>query len=487
MYMRRMIASAIALFVITSVAAPIPLYGDTSEWTPSSTPSEEGLLLVPGSDVIDFAVAECDGDTIYAIGLWYDECLDPGDYQYWADGENVMSQRLVPRLWKSNDEGMTWEDRTSDVQSADRMPANEQFVFFSAVAAPIDDEDFVVVAGYDDDMETMVAGSNDGADEFEIMGCGDIPGEVLCLAISPAQDGRRSIAAGTKDLSDGGKVWRLDTGSYRFSYWKDTSEFDGWLDPFAWDSTDDVFAITSLEFSPNFDYDETIVGMALGLGFSPDLAASAVTPNPFPAYGTGYYPAYYYFAGDWNGTEAWNGEAGFEGYPGMFARPELLFFGSSYLYGGVWTEYFESPFLRMATDIALPRDFTGVYSADRMALVSINASVVPADVGMPADEGGYLFLMQDLAPAFELLNQNGNPFVSSVAYHGSVTLMGDAMVGLAWPANWTSTDVREWYLTGEPALPCCEGVSVLYTDTPIGRNPCCPDGWKEARKKPTAR
>ncbi|MFW6057027.1 MAG: hypothetical protein ACOC9B_06955, partial [Chloroflexota bacterium] len=393
-YVRRA-SAAIAVIVCISILAPGHLSANVSEWDTSSTPTEQDGLLIPGSDILDFAVAGCDGDTIYAIGLWYDECLDPGDYQYWADGENVMNQRLVPRLWKSSDEGMTWEDHTSDVQSANGMPADEQFVFFSAVAAPIDDEDFVVVAGYDDDMETLIAGSNDGAHEFEIMGCGDIPGEVLCLAISPAQDGRRSIAAGTKDLVGGGKVWRLDTGGYQYCFWKDTSESDGWLDPFAWDSTDDVFAITSLEFSPNFDYDETIVGMALGLGFSPDLAASPM-PDPL-GYGAGYYPGYYYFAGNWNGVSAWNGEAGFDGYPGMFARSELLFFGSAYLYGGVWTEYFESPFLRMATDIALPRDFTGEYSADRVALVSINASVVPSDAGLPAAEGGYLFLMQDLA------------------------------------------------------------------------------------------
>ncbi|HHE41624.1 MAG TPA: hypothetical protein ENL12_03140, partial [Dehalococcoidia bacterium] len=224
---RRASLSAAIAVVIALMAIAAPASADVSSWSASSTPDEKDLLLVPGSDIIDFAVAGCSGETIYAIGLWYDECLDSDDYQFWADGENVLNEQIVPRLWKSSDAGMTWEDCTADVQSADGIPSGEQFVFFSAVAAPIDDADFVIVAGYDDDMETMVAGSIDGGHEFTLVGCGNIPGEVLCLAVSPEQGGRRSIAAGTKDMAEGGKVWRLDAGSYWQGYWKDTSEYDG--------------------------------------------------------------------------------------------------------------------------------------------------------------------------------------------------------------------------------------------------------------------
>jgi hypothetical protein len=471
------------------VALGLPFWGelvlaadDTSEWSKVATPSHEDLVILPGSDIIDYATAGPARETLYAIGLWYDECLSSG-YQYWSDAENVMNEHLVPRLWKSSDGGATWEDRTAEVQDAAKMPAGEEFVFFSAVAAAPDDEDFVMVAGYDNDEETMVVGSTDGADSFSIAGCGDIPGGILCMAVSTEQDGVRQIAAGTKDLPPagaGGRVWRLEVGSYWQGNWLDTSDYDGWLAAPAWTSKSNVFAVTSLEFSPNFDYDETLVGMAIGLGYSPKM-----TSDPL-GYGVGLFPAYYYFAGKWNGSGAWNGEARFEYYPGMFATGEMLFFASTY-FTGAWEEFFESPFLRMATDIALPYDYTGEDSTDRTALVSINGSIVPAVAGMPAGEGGYLFLMMDMAPAFELLNKDDNPFVSSVAYQGSVMLMGDAMVGLAFPEDWNSSDIRDWYDDdpGATALPCCSGTTVLYTDTPITRNPCCPDNWGRAQKNPT--
>jgi len=479
---RHMARALLIALAMTIVGTPTAISADSSEWSRVSTPTEDDLVILPGSDVIDFAVAGCAGDTLYAIGLWYDECLDPGDYQYWADGENVQNERLVPRLWKSSDSGMSWEDCTAAIQDAGNMPAGEEFVFLSAVAAAPDDADFVIVAGYDDDYEVMIAGSTDGAEEFTLAGCGDIGGEVLCLAVSPEQDGVRHLAAGTKDLVAGGRVWRLDVGSFWHGYWLDTSGYDGWLDAPAWDSDDDVFAITSLEFSPSFDYDETLVGTAIGLGYSSTLATAAM--NDPIGYGAGMYPAYYFFAGTWNGTSAWNTEAGFDFYPGVFATTDVLFYASTY-FTGPWQPFFESPFLRMATDIAMPYDYTGEDATDRTCLVSINASVVPAVAGMPADEGGYLFLMQDLAPAFELLSPDDNPFVSSVAYRGYINLMGEVMVGLAFPEDWNSSDIRGWYDDGTPPLPCCEGVTVLYRETPIGRNPCCPDNWDRAEKNPS--
>jgi len=471
--------AAILALVLILVGMPSAAAAAPSEWSRVSTPTDDDLVILPGSDIIDYAVAGYSGDTLYAIGLWYDECLDSGDYQYWSDGENVQNDKLVPRLWKSSDGGMSWRDCTDAVQDAGNMPSGEEFVFFSAVAAAPDDSDFVIVAGYDDGFEVLIAGSIDGADEFTIAGCGEIEGEVLCMAVSPEFDGVRHLAAGT----NGGRVWRLDVGSYWHGYWQDTSGYDGWLDFPVWDSVDDVFAITSLEFSTNFDYDETLLGVAIGLGYSADLAASTMVSDPL-GYGDGFYPAYYLFAGNWDGPDAWNTEAGYDYYPGVFAADEILFFASTY-FTGPWQEFFESPFLRMATDIALPYDYNGGDAIDRTCLISINASLVPAIAGMPADEGGYLFLMQDMAPAFELLNQDDNPFVSSVAYRGSIKLMGDVMVGLAFPETWDSSDIRGWYDDGDPSLPCCEGVTVLYTDTPIGRNLCCPDNWGRAQKNPT--
>ena len=206
--------AAILALVFVLAGMPSAAAAAPSEWSRVSTPTDDDLVILPGSDIIDYAVAGCSGDTLYAIGLWYDECLDSGDYQYWSDGENVQNDQLVPRLWKSSDGGMSWQDCTDAIQDAGNMPSNEEFVFFSAVAAAPDDSDFVIVAGYDDDFEVMIAGSIDGADDFTIAGCGDIQGEVLCMAVSPEIDGVRHLAAGTKDLTNGGRVWRLDVGSY---------------------------------------------------------------------------------------------------------------------------------------------------------------------------------------------------------------------------------------------------------------------------------
>ncbi|TFH34353.1 MAG: hypothetical protein E4G93_05465, partial [Dehalococcoidia bacterium] len=287
----------------------------TSTWTEAGTPTEKDLVILPGSDIIDFAVAGPYGDTLYAIGLWYDECLEEDDYQYWSDEENVQNDRLVPRLWKSSDQGVTWKDLTSNAQDASGMPSGEEFVFFSAVAAAPDDADFVVVAGYDDNWNTIVIGSTDGGDTFAIAGCGAIPGEVLCLAVSSGSDGVRQVAAGTKDVDDGGRVWRLEVGSFWQGYWVDTSDYAGWLAMPRWSGKNDISAVTSLAFSPNYDYDETIVGVALGLGYDPTLDSSDSSP---PGYDRGFYPAFYYFAGNWSDVNAWNGAGDFPGFPGMF-------------------------------------------------------------------------------------------------------------------------------------------------------------------------
>ncbi len=473
---------AASLLLSTTPGAAISASDTTSTWTPSSTPSHDDLVILPGSDIIDFAVAGPDGSTLYAIGLWYDECLEDGEYQHWSDGENVLHEQLVPRLWKSSDRGVTWKDITSNVQDASGMPSGEQFVFFSAIAAAPDDADFVFVAGYDRNQDAMVAGSDDGGDTFEIAGSGVIAGEVLCLAISPEYNSRREVAAGTRDLTDGGRVWRLQVGGSWPAYWIDTTTYDGWLDAPTWTANEDVFAITSLEFSPAFDYDHSIVGVALGLGFDPTLASTLLS-DPIGE-GDGFYPAFHYFAGEWNSLNAWNTAADFEAFPSTLRVGPLLLYASTYYIAGAWQTLFQSPVLRMATDIALPYDFTAADPVDMVALVSVNGSVVPPAAGLPVDAGGYLFLLQSMAPTFELLHQDGNPFVSSIAYHGSIKMMGHAMVGLAFPETWIADSFDEWP-DGVADLDWCGGVTVLYTDRPIGPDPCCPDNWRRAEKPPS--
>ena len=77
----------ISVFVLTALAltlcaSPVLAADDTSEWSKVSTPTEEDLVILPGSDIIDYAVAGPYGTTLYAIGLWYERCdpiIDPWD------------------------------------------------------------------------------------------------------------------------------------------------------------------------------------------------------------------------------------------------------------------------------------------------------------------------------------------------------------------------------------------------------------------------
>jgi len=117
-------ALAIVALGLPSWGAPVLAADDTSEWSKVATPSHEDLVILPGSDIIDYATAGPYRETLYAIGLWYDECLSSG-YQYWSDGENVMNKQLVPRLWKSDDGGLTWKYRTSNFQDAICMLSDE--------------------------------------------------------------------------------------------------------------------------------------------------------------------------------------------------------------------------------------------------------------------------------------------------------------------------------------------------------------------------
>ena len=282
-WLHRLLSATVTLSFVLSVVVVAPSVSadsGTSEWQKQATPTEDDLVLLPGSDVIDFDVTDTDGTTIYAIGTWYSECGDE-----WSDGaygpDDLYTDNHFPKLWKSEDGGITWDDITDEVIDATNLPDIEDdgeewndFTFFTAVSAAPDDPDFVVVAGWGYDSSAaageqyvpVVVGSNDGGDDFSYMGCSTVTGMITCVDVSMEVDDTHSIAVGTWDwenevatgyANDSGAIWRYDAGGYWSAYWADATTYDGWYP---------VDAVIDLEFSPNFDVDDSIIAQ-ISVGF----------------------------------------------------------------------------------------------------------------------------------------------------------------------------------------------------------------------------
>ena len=253
----RAISVTIALSFILGglvVAPSVSADPGTSQWEKQATPTEKDLVILPGSDIIDMAVGGSDGMTVYAIGVWYDDCYT----KRWAEQSgpwDLFSAYHHPKLWKSTDGGVTWKDRTSKVLEANNLPnmpagawtnKAEDFTFFTTVAVAPDDPTFVVVGGwgYADpgvvgpDMLTrnyipVVVGSNDGAEKFYWMGCGSAVGFITALDVSMEVGGKYNIAIGTWDwetespayANNNAAVWRYEAGSYWSAAWVDAT---GW-------------------------------------------------------------------------------------------------------------------------------------------------------------------------------------------------------------------------------------------------------------------
>jgi len=216
----RAIYISFALALLVSLAA-VPAVGadpGTSKWTKYGTPTEDDIVILPGMDVISYAVTGDDGMTVYAIGTWYDTDAT-ADSTLYSDGQ--VAENQMPMLWKTTDGGVSWSDKTSKVQDAKNLP--DDFVFFTAVAAAPDDPDFAIVAGYKEDGETMVAGTDNGGSKWHYMGCATVAGEILSAAVSMEVDDVRQIAVGT----DNGNIWRYEWGSSWSSYWQNTTGWTG--------------------------------------------------------------------------------------------------------------------------------------------------------------------------------------------------------------------------------------------------------------------
>jgi len=241
-----------------------------SEWDDISTPSEDDSVILPDSDILDFAMGP-DGEVIYAVTTLPVDADHPG----------------ACALFKSEDAGVTWDDITDEV-------IEEGLNAFFLVAVAPDDADYLVVAG-----ANMVIGSNDGGADFSDTIFPTIAANIRCLDVSPERDDKYNIALGT----DGGDIYRYESGGYWGGAWKNVTTgakaYVGWLPGTVW--------VTSVAFSPCFDGDDAILA----------ITATAT--------------ATYQQSGLWGTTKKWNAAAGgaFPAAVKIVDAPPLIAFGQT--------------------------------------------------------------------------------------------------------------------------------------------------------------
>jgi hypothetical protein len=435
-----------------------------------------------------------------------------------------FSEKHYPRLWKSEDGGVTWSDKTSKVLGAENLPEMpddwstsdaEDFTWFTTVSVAPDDPDFVVVGGwsYDDAgvyiddiypfddptiadadmtyyMVPVVVGSNDGAGKFYYMGCSTVSGMITAIDVSMEVDDKHSIAVGTWDweadvLQDGpnsgiyddpydydlARVWRYDAGGYWSAYWADTSNYDGW---------EPCDAIVDLEFSPNFDVDDTLMVLCIDDVNGADVPSHFENDDDYldDADQNDFW-GYKVQAATWNSIDAWNGEAEFDGYPVVIRNDDY-----EIVCGGIewlgWDEF--GSMIRHAGDIDLPVDFMGDDNSERKYMVAVNGVEWNMLADEAIDDGGFLFWVENTTISLELLDHEDNPYIASIDYHGNVDMEGRTLVGLMFPKDWRWQEIGEWLDSDlEGRLPCCTGVQVLRSET---TDVCCPD-WDWSCKPPS--
>ncbi len=471
-------------FAVTTVLAAllVPPYPASAAdecpgalWSSYPGPTHEDHLVVPGSDISAFDIA-AGGETVYAIGTWNppDECIDNS----YTD-ENI-SNGQAPRLWKSADGGVTWTDLTEDVMDAQGLPdccsddvAWNDFVFFSAVSAAPDDDEHVVVCGYDASHQAVVVVSDDGGETFHYTGCGGITGEPLSIDLSPETKGVRTIAVGTLDLARGGSVWLFDYGATRAGAWRDTGDDPGWADE--WQELGgtgtrlDIYAVPSVRFSPSFPDDHSVIAAIMAYAEEPDGDAY-----------TGYYVVQSMKQDD---TLRWNRSGGYDDMPARVPSGDTVIVGDATL---------PPFFLRQAALLEMPLDYHADVDDRRALLVAVNGIQRDTMNGARIVEGGFLYTLDASGLSRELLRHDRNPRISSITYHGSTAFEGRALVGCllpapyAWEWEWTN-ELQDWWLDngdhedGVNVLSCCSGPLVLMSDS---LDDCCPR-WSPTDTSPS--
>ncbi len=398
-----------------------------AEWDKVATPYTDDWTVAPGSD-IGIPTSIPGGSVIYVVGSGYED--------------NDMSATYGPRLWKSEDSGVEWDDLADKVWDADGLPdAADEFnpsntnVSFNYVACARDDSDFVAVAlvddngtaaDYSDDYQAVVI-SDDGGDNFawtgDIIDDGVELNRAFAMVVSNEADDKRNIALGGTGNATSypdGLVFRYETGGLTGGRWVDASAYDGWDD----DGGDiDSEAVTKVAFAPSWLADYTV------------LAVSHNATNTYLQTGT------------WGNTKAWN-------YPAIGLEAVRIIGADQ----SVWLTYKGA-----AAGLALPTDYEGRRANTRYAWVYVDNA--PGG----NETGGVIYRVKNgrVDPVIQQITDY--PYLASLSYLGTID-EGKAIAGLL----------------GDMGSPtgCCEGVQVYRNDGITDMDICC-ERWSEACKPPT--
>jgi hypothetical protein len=400
----------------------------------------------------------------------------------------------VPRLWKTIDAGETWIDHTAKVQPPLGAGVATPLSEFRLVSAAPDNEEWLAIAGYGCDAicapyptppppftctcdkKVMVVASQDGADHFTYTGDtvdaanGTTLTDIYDMDISPLADGVHNIALGGMAYNAAltcdptyGAVYRLQAGTWLSAAWEDTTFYPGWMpldsvedppcpspscllveNPYWWKPC----AVTSVQFSPNFETDLAIVTMGNSYDMGPD---GCFTDWMNPA-SDDVGQSYYIQTGSWEAIVGglWNGPAG------MAPPVQVADTGNPII--GAYADY-------DATGIALPLYFDATLPPKALSFVYVNGYNTTVEVW-----GGFVFRV-DFNVLSPRCNPYGNPALSSIAYYGSGEL-GKAMVGALCQQSPLVCMSSEVWRTAELDICCPRWFTGCKPPTGYDPNPC---------------
>jgi hypothetical protein len=441
------VALAMSLMIMTAPAQKVSANPGLSEWTPVDTPTVDGWVLAPGSEIIDFAVAE-GGDVAYAI-VYLDS--EAWDYATFDDCDPIDSPEDSDMyLLKSEDGGATWTDIYDPIQDVldDLLESGDNLEYFMRVATDGVDPDFVALAfEWSDSSQqgqylTNVFISNDGGDTFEDTGTVEDENAVLSecfeLAVSPVVEGKRNIAIGGYNYGDGAGLFRCVVTGDSADDWEDatdTDDYPGWND----EGEATAFysaSVVDIEFAPSWAADKTILVLTV------------------TGAGTGQYVHLQF--GSWGTTPGWNADSALAidavavvedvGIPGIG---------------------------RLIAGLALPTDYAGRNTDKRYVWVNVN--YIDPDNG---DAVGEIFRVKNTNVIAINQQIEDTPWLTNVSYWGTIA-SGKAIAGLLGDGTTTGNG---WYYRADP----CVGVQVYRNDKITNMDICCLP-WDSACKPPTGR
>jgi len=421
-YMLIAAALAVSLMITGAPAQKVGADPGLSDWSRISTPSEDGWVLSPGSDIIDYAVAD-DGDVAYTIVYCHDTAAH--------------------HLLKSADGAATWEDITAGLEAL--LDPGTSVGQLLRVACDATNPNFVAVAleVYDgiSTYSVPVYISTDGGDTFEDAGEVEDDGAVLPadgvfeLEVSPEVLGKRDIATGGYGSDGDAALFRCTVTGDSAGAWEDATTYDGWDDDGGFTS----LAIVDIHFSPSWAADKTI------------LVATATDT------------AVWLQSGAWGTSAAWNEHADFS---------EAVPIVDSWTASSVpW------PSLGgLTAGITTPLDYSGQTAHKRYLWVWVNY------YGEDSYPAATIFRVKDdnvspVRPMGQI--EDEEIWLTNVSYLGTIA-EGKAMAGVLGTGTYDPV-----YGSPEDLLTeCCEGVQVYRNDNIYNMDICCVR-WHKVCKPPT--